>query len=189
MYSQNNEEKIVSDYFGSAQGRFLDIGAFDGVTYSNTYRLVRSGWSGVAVEASPTVFQRLTATLRESPVQCLNECVTATEGPELTFWDNSEAYATTDQNQLVKWPFTTFNPIQVKPISIEQLLIYVGIDFDLVSIDVEGQSAELFHAAYRMIPHCRIWIVEHDGQAERIAEFATDHTVIGLNQENIILAK
>ena len=56
-YSQNDEEEMILRYFGRdpvvAPTRFLDIGAFDGVTYSNTRRLLELGWSGVMVEPDP----------------------------------------------------------------------------------------------------------------------------------------
>jgi len=59
MYSQNNEEQIILNYLGDSTGHFLDIGAFDGITFSNTYELVKRGWTGVMVEASPRTFIKL----------------------------------------------------------------------------------------------------------------------------------
>ena len=56
-YSQHGEQAIILDYFekqGIQQGRFLDIGANDGITFSNSYALVIRDWKGVAVEASPS---------------------------------------------------------------------------------------------------------------------------------------
>ena len=59
MYSQNNEEQIVTRYFGNTGGTFLDIGANDGITLSNTFALSNIGWAGTLVEASPKAFARL----------------------------------------------------------------------------------------------------------------------------------
>lgn len=42
----------------------VDIGAAEGKSGSNTYRLFRSGWTGLAVEAEPTVFARLSLNYR-----------------------------------------------------------------------------------------------------------------------------
>jgi hypothetical protein len=33
MYSQNDEERFIVDFFAGRTGRFLDIGAFDGVRF------------------------------------------------------------------------------------------------------------------------------------------------------------
>jgi len=59
MYSQNNEEDVILNYFGSFVGTFLDCGANDGVTLSNTRALAERGWCGVLVEPSPKAYARL----------------------------------------------------------------------------------------------------------------------------------
>jgi hypothetical protein len=47
-------------FYGLENGTFLEIGALDGVRYSNTLALERVlGWKGVLIEASPTSFSEL----------------------------------------------------------------------------------------------------------------------------------
>jgi hypothetical protein len=48
-YSQNNEQEIILNFFNGRIGRYLDIGAFDGVSMSNTLALVELGWQGTAI--------------------------------------------------------------------------------------------------------------------------------------------
>jgi FkbM family methyltransferase len=52
-YSQGPEEWLIRDFFGDKrEGVFVDIGAYEPVKWSNTYRLERDlGWRGVAVDA------------------------------------------------------------------------------------------------------------------------------------------
>ena len=45
MYSQNNEEQVILDYFGNKIGNLLDIGANDGITLSNSRKLIELGWA------------------------------------------------------------------------------------------------------------------------------------------------
>jgi FkbM family methyltransferase len=61
FYSQYGEEKILSQFFGDKTHGFLvDIGAMDGITYSNSRYLIQSkSWSGVLVEPHPEYFQNL----------------------------------------------------------------------------------------------------------------------------------
>lgn len=59
MYSQNKEEEVIVNYFGTRVGTFLDIGANDGKTFSNTRRLYELGWRGICIEPSPKAFERL----------------------------------------------------------------------------------------------------------------------------------
>jgi hypothetical protein len=58
-YSQHGEQEVILKYFAGTQGTFLDIGANDGVTFSNTYALQLMGWRGVLVDASPVAAARL----------------------------------------------------------------------------------------------------------------------------------
>ena len=44
MYSQNEEEKYILEAIGEQVGIFLDIGAYDGETRSNTLALVEREW-------------------------------------------------------------------------------------------------------------------------------------------------
>jgi hypothetical protein len=57
-YSQNNEQEIILNFFNGRIGRYLDIGAFDGVAASNTLALAELGWQGTVIEPSPWVFKR-----------------------------------------------------------------------------------------------------------------------------------
>ncbi len=53
MYSQNEEEKYILEYFGDKVGTFADIGCNDCQTLSNTRALYELGWKGILVDASP----------------------------------------------------------------------------------------------------------------------------------------
>lgn len=52
MYSQYGEDDVFLPLL-SDNGRFLDIGAWDPITFSNTRALIERGWSGVMIEPSP----------------------------------------------------------------------------------------------------------------------------------------
>ena len=56
-YSAGLEEYLIREFFKDERGGvFVDVGAFDAVQGSNTWRLERDfGWSGVAIDADPGV--------------------------------------------------------------------------------------------------------------------------------------
>src|SRR5687768_7977670 len=58
-YSQHGEQHIILDYFGNDGGILLDIGANDGITFSNSRALLECGWYGVLVEPSEKTFAEL----------------------------------------------------------------------------------------------------------------------------------
>lgn len=60
--SQYGQDKLVAETLlpGLRQGVFVDIGAHDGVSLSNTlYFEQKLGWTGVAIEPNPSVFEKL----------------------------------------------------------------------------------------------------------------------------------
>ena len=84
--SSHNEDRFAIRYFGGAGNwtssrTFLEIGAFDGVTESNTIIMERClGWRGVLIEPNPRAFDALKAsgrthsTLVQACVE-INQCV------------------------------------------------------------------------------------------------------------------
>jgi FkbM family methyltransferase len=63
---------------GLERGSFIDIGAHDGVTYSNTWFFeTQRNWGGVCVEPNPNVYKRLCANRSAMALEC---CVAAEAG-------------------------------------------------------------------------------------------------------------
>ena len=60
-YSQFEQDKIVYEsYFqGQTNGYFIDIGAHDGVTFSNSKFFEELGWTGICAEPNPIIFKQL----------------------------------------------------------------------------------------------------------------------------------
>ncbi len=57
--AQFGEDRILWQVFEHRpRGYFIEVGAYDGVTISNTYFLERMGWSGVLIEPIPEACQR-----------------------------------------------------------------------------------------------------------------------------------
>lgn len=73
------QDLLVADLLeNKCEGVFVDIGANDGVTISNTCFLEKElGWSGVAVEPIPSVFETLKA---NRSCALVNGCVTTKSG-------------------------------------------------------------------------------------------------------------
>lgn len=55
-YGQSQEDAIIEAFFkklGVGVGTFVDVGAGDGIKYSNTYLLELQGWGGLLIEPDP----------------------------------------------------------------------------------------------------------------------------------------
>lgn len=66
--SQLGADKWILSKVSSTPGFFLDVGAADGFTISNTLLLEENGWKGIAVDAFPRNFEKRTNTIVESAV-------------------------------------------------------------------------------------------------------------------------
>lgn len=72
-YAQHGQDTFVYETFFKGRtelGTFVDVGAYDGVTFSNTLLFERLGWTGVCVEPLPPAFKKLQASRKAICVNC-----------------------------------------------------------------------------------------------------------------------
>lgn len=158
-YSQWGEQKIVLDFFkGKAEGTFLDLGAFDGVTGSNTRALAELGWTGVMVEASPFAFAELVEEMRPfQEVRLVNAAVLPVGG--LTAWQETHSQVSTAEVDdhvapLVKHRF------HVAVATPQAILAAFGGHFDFVSVDVEGMDLDVIRVLGPLLADTRLLCYE-----------------------------
>lgn len=199
MYSQNNEEAIIIaelNRLNLQRGRVLDIGAWDGKTYSNSLRLIELGWEAVCVEPSPFVFPKLVETHRNRPQVSL---VNAAIGPvsKLVEWFDSggDAVSTTSVAHRNKWEAGTalkFTPFWIYMLSVADFFNQFGTAFEVINIDVEGTNYDLFCAIpWESFTKTRIICIEHDTHHLDILKrmVLLGYRQIGFNGENLLLSR
>ena len=196
MYSQNDEELHIAGALPE-RGTFLDIGAYDGKTFSNTLRLVEKGWTGFCVEPSPSIFNRLFELHKNNTnVCCILAAIThEREAKMATFYDsNGDAIGTLSPDHVTKWSsYAKFSPFQLWTTPLWVLLSSIGEDYEFVNIDVEGTSVDLFKAFAELYKGTRLKCVcvEYDGRIDECLQIAS---TLGLRRihttgENIIFVK
>ena len=191
MYSQNDEEKYILEAVGDQPGVFLDIGAWDGKTFSNTAALADRGWSGVLVEPSPSSFN----TLRERYAQNLKlQLVHAAVGVYsglVSWWDTGgDGVSTSDPAHYATWKeaatfFRPYHIAQVTPMDLRDAFPDLRT-VDVVSIDTEGTSGELFKAASGLFSP-KVWVVEYDLKDVELIEHAKHYECVHKSSENLVL--
>lgn len=165
-YSQSGEQEFILEFFrNKPDGRFLEIGAMDGISYSNTYALLLKGWEGLYFEPSPLAFAKLLETTKDYKALCVNEGLADFRG-ELAWYDGGmNALGTTDKAHKEVWEKAgaKFQDSVMRVTDWEHLCLHFGTNFDLISIDTEGTSQHLFKTMpYKLNP--AMVIVEHDGK-------------------------
>jgi FkbM family methyltransferase len=149
-WSQNDEQAAILRYFGrpSSKGRFLDIGAYDGVRLSNTRALLELGWSGVLVEPSAVNLVNLAKTCEAftDRVRIVQAAVSDHRGLSEFFVDTApdREWSTTINPELVA-SGSVIAPRALKTsvatIRIHDLLPFGPFDF--VSLDAEWEDLKI----------------------------------------------
>lgn len=74
-YSQDGQDKYLDEkvFRRKINGFFIEVGANDGVTFSNTYYLEKErNWTGICVEPHPTAFEKLK---KNRKATLINACI------------------------------------------------------------------------------------------------------------------
>lgn len=194
-YTQNEEEKyIVEAVKHIPNGRFLDIGAHDGKTFSSTRALLEKGWGGVYVEPSPHVLPALYANSEEfrEKVQIL-PCAVGTQGGILPFYSSgSDMVGSLSQQHVVKWsPFVKFTETRVRVVTLHEIEYQCGTNFDFVNLDVEGINWDIFLQFdwKKWRPACVC--IEYDEKRDQIAAILKQHgyNIVYISGENIVATR
>lgn len=168
-YSQNEEEAEILKLVGSdPSGIFLDIGAYDGITRSNTLALIERGWRGALVEPSIYAFQRLLERHGANGALVLILALVGTDRRLSRFWNsNGDGVSTTEERHYDKWKaVASFNhPVYVPTLTIPDLMnefVFLR-EAAVVSIDTEGTSCQIFASFPIWLCRPNVFCVEKDG--------------------------
>lgn len=150
FYSQQGQDKYVASKFFPylRYGVFVDVGAYDGETYSNSLHFEKKGWTGICVEPLPKMFKKLH---NNRKCVCINAAIDTEEG-EVEFISNSgytemlsgikKYYPEKHHDRRIKEQSIMGGDteiIKVPTVRLDTLFKQHGIKrIDYLSIDVEG---------------------------------------------------
>jgi FkbM family methyltransferase len=197
MYSQNNEEAIILNYFdikGFRYKNFLDIGAYNPFTFSNTRRLYEMGWKGVFVEPNKRhfeIFQREYG--NDSDIDLLNVALHNHNG-NVNMYMSDDAVSTTNTKHFEKWKeyVKDYKCETIECITPDKLLSMSNKSFDFCSIDTEGTNKIIFDLIPdKLWQEIKLLCIEHDNQIDYMKEKLKPFGfhVVDQNGENLILGK
>jgi FkbM family methyltransferase len=204
MYSQNNEEEIILRYFGDKIGTFLDIGANDGKTLSNTYQLALNGWSGSCIEPSKIAFNKMTDMygLANENIELFNYALSDKSGT-FEFYESGEHLGKGDtsllstlvESELQRWKGTKdrFTKTIVDAKTFREFLIDSKFaKFNMISIDIEGKDYDVLTQIDLSKIGCEMLIVETNGKEnDKYINYISNFglKLIHQNFENLIFAR
>jgi FkbM family methyltransferase len=168
-------------------GVFVDVGAEDGITASNTYHFEQSGWTGICIEPNPVIFPVLQATRT-----C--RCIEAAIGndPTQPFYIHPKKGWSGLINE------GTGAPHGVAIRRLDEILAHANINhIDLLSIDTEGTELDVLetidlrkYAPAIIIIEWNTWDGQINSKAAIESYFATrPYTLVLCTQCNLIFTK
>ena len=134
-----------------ADGTFVEVGAYDGETYSNTSCLADLGWRGVYVEPVPSSCARCRQRHAANPRVSVIECAVGAADGTATLWQNGPCSTLSDaEHALNVREGVILEPeiqrIDVRMCRLDGVLADAGIapGFDLLVVDVDGAEEAVF---------------------------------------------
>ena len=187
VYSQGGEQQVILEYFKDFKGNLLDIGANDGITFSNSRQLIINGWKGTLVEPSKAFDKLEQLYLESNQVYLINYAISTYDG-EMDWFESADTLITSNNEAFTaKWnhPYVkttktcrTYNTLFEKN------------RFHFISIDAEAMDWEILQQID--LSDTKLLCIEHahipDG-ANKIKNYCIGMNEIYRNGENIILAR
>jgi FkbM family methyltransferase len=182
-FSQYNQDKFLNEvvFFNKRNGFFIDIGAHDGILFSNSLFFERyNGWSGICVEPNPVVFNKLV--LNRISIN-LNVCIgsenrkvkfTQIEGYSEMLSGITEKYddrhiERINHDILIKGGKKA--EIEVDMITLNTIDELKNKKIDFISIDTEGNEFDIINSINFDLLDVKSLVVENNYKDNRIAAY------------------
>lgn len=131
-------------------GFYIDIGAYDGINFSNTYIFEKLGWNGFCVEASPKTFKKLQKNRKCDLYNCAVSSKNIGKAKFLTstvgVLDVLDSHNTAGHKERIeKESDNNMEYVEVDTITFEELMSnYKDINhIDFMSLDIEGGELDV----------------------------------------------
>jgi FkbM family methyltransferase len=199
MYSQNNEEQIILNYFLGRKGNFLDIGANDGVTLSNVRALAEQGWKGALIEPSKISYDKAVKNYKDYKWINIYNCAISDKTGHFDFYESGEHLGNGDhslvsslkEDETKRWNKEQFIKTTVNTFTfMDWLLLSHYSKFNFISIDAEGYDYEILTQINLTNRETELICVEHNGKdLIKYVEYCEKFKfkVININNENLIM--
>ena len=169
--SDNNEDSFVIDFFKhKKKGYLIDIGAADGVTGSNSFRLLDEyEWNGLLIEASNSHKDNLINLYDdEDGVSCFFGAIHNEKKVTDFFQSGGKFVGHSNINGISDQWFSHSYPVECEDINslLEKFNVPSNIDF--ISLDIEGSEEHVINYWNFDRYKVKLWCIENSGRFESI---------------------
>lgn len=147
----NNLKEIYLQYLSKTNGYFVEVGAFDGESWSNSSGLADFGWNGIYIEPVPDYMKRCQERHKSNAVQ-FEQCAIGIETTDSKIHvagglsTMSENVHVAHKNIFGSAHFSNETEITVPTVRLDTILRKHNVprNFDLLIVDVEGYEKQVF---------------------------------------------
>lgn len=204
-YSQTKQDEFLDNevFNRKVNGFFLDIGAHDGITLSNTCFFEKNRkWNGICVEPLPVIFSKL---LKNRSCHLVNGCIGPENGEEkfIKIEGYSEMLSGLARNynnehlDRIDKEISTYGGskevINVKSYNINSLLEELNVNhIDYCSIDVEGSEFEIIQTFDLIKFNISVFSIENNYNDKKLRNYLKEYGYIlytRLGDDDIFIKK
>ena len=138
-YSQFGEDLIIDKFFGSYIGKYVDIGCFHPIKYSNTALLNKKGWSGVNIDLNEVSIKFFNA-CRKNDLN-ITACLSDKKEDVIIYMDSE--FSALNSIYLQNSKNFNFKKLKKKKIQTKVFSEIVEDSFDFLNIDCEGSDYKI----------------------------------------------
>ncbi len=202
-YAQAGQDEFIEKFFAlhPPQNKvFVEVGAFDGVHYSNVRRLfAKAGWSGICIEPVEENFKKLCEAYKDSSVICIQAAVSdhngesilnVSEFPHLPEWGSEASSLVSTEKR--KWD--KYRPVwkeqKVVLRTLDSILEDSGLNhIDFLSIDTKGNDLAALSSLDLTKFGPKLIVIEYGDAAAQIKKYAEEngYQVIFDNRQEFFL--
>ena len=170
FYGQHGEDAYIKTLFPDNYiGTCIEVGAYDGISLSNTYYFEQKGWKSLCIEPIPSSFNKC-AQIRKECYQC---CISENDYADKEFTifhlnDNLCAISSLEPDQRLidshKHLITQVSTCMVKVRSLNSLLAELNFPkkIDFISIDTENTELDVLKGIDFNIYDVKILVIENN---------------------------
>lgn len=160
-YSHQGEDGILQEIFrrlGIEEGSYVEFGATDGISASNTFGLLLKNWTGVYIEGDTKYFQILKENIQQNSFKGIKNA----SGLNIPF--SPEVFRILEDNIVKKKRVQCIEAfLSLEPGStLEDALSQTNLprDFDLISIDIDGNDYWIWQSLQNYQP--KVVVIEYN---------------------------
>lgn len=182
-YSQDGQDEFLVKIFKNKKnGYFLDVGAYDGVKFSNTFFMEKNlEWKGICIEPNPQVFSQL---IKNRQCIALNCCISEVGG-------NYSFLSVSGWGEMLSGILEFLNPAHLERIDdtikknggtktimnlaakpIKSILSEKNISsIDYCNIDVEGGELSVLKSIDFSLVRIKVFTIENNYKADEVKKY------------------